>query len=163
MTHTEKRDKLNSTALIEQYEPRLKSLMPLAIKAYGLRSTDSPAHVASREYTGLVKEYYEAGGSLVALAKELGITYASLRRRVVMFDMPSRSDRTHSKTEPQDFELALERIKAARAAGTGEYHRQLLTEYENGVSLGKLASALGLSSSNPLYYGVQRARQRSKA
>lgn len=151
-----------SEELVDKYRPDLEKLRPLAVKAYGSRTTDSPAHTASREYTRLLEEYHNAGGSLVVMARELNVTYAGLRRRVLMANAPIRSERTHSKTEAPDFELALERVRAAKSAGSEEYHRQLLTEYENGVSLGKLATALGLSSSNPLYYGVQRAKMQTK-
>lgn len=149
-----------SEALLQNYAPKLEKLLPLAHKAYGLRSTESPAHVASREYTALLKEYYDNGGSLVAMAKELDVAYAGLRRRVFMVDAPTRPTRSHSRIEPADFEKAVARVKEAKEFGPERYHQQLLAEYEAGVSLGKLAQALGLSSSNPLYYGVQRARQR---
>lgn len=145
---------------LEDYAPKLKKLLPLAHKAYGLRTTDSPAHVASREYTNLLKEFYDAGGSLVAMAKELGVTYAGLRRRVFMIDAPMRESRTHSRVEPVDFEAAVKRVKLAKEISAEKYHEQLLAEYEAGVSLGKMAQALGLSSSNPLYYGMHRANQR---
>lgn len=152
-----------SEQLIEDYKSQLESLLPLARKAYGSRQTDSPAHTASQKYTALLKEYYDAGGSLIAMAKELGVAYAGLRRRVIMINSPVRSERTHSQVAPQDFDLAVERVKQAKLTGSEKYHRQLLSEYESGVSLGKLASALGLSSANPLYYGVERARQRQAA
>jgi hypothetical protein len=77
-----------------------------------------------------------------------------------MIDAPMRDSRTHSKIDPVDFEKAVERVKQAKKTGAEKYHEQLLAEYSSGVSLGKLAQALGLSSSNPLYYGVQRARRR---
>ena len=156
----QRKEKTVSEAMLQSYAPKLEKLLPLAQKAYGLRTTDSPAHVASREYTNLLKEYYDNGGSLVAMAKELDVAYAGLRRRVFMIDAPTRSTRTHSKIEPADFDKSVERVKEAKASGSERYHQQLLTEYDSGVSLGKMAQALGLSSSNPLYYGVQRARQR---
>lgn len=149
-----------SEAMLESYAPKLEKLLPLAQKAYGLRTTDSPAHVASREYTNLLKEYYDNGGSLVAMAKELDVAYAGLRRRVFMIDAPMRESRSHSKIDQADFEKAVERVKQAKKTSPEKYHEQLLAEYTAGVSLGKLAQALGLSSSNPLYYGVQRARRR---
>ena len=89
-----------SEAMLQDYAPKLEKLLPLAQKAYGLRTTDSPAHVASREYTNLLKEYYDNGGSLVAMAKELDVAYAGLRRRVFMIDAPMRDARTHSRIEP---------------------------------------------------------------
>jgi transposase-like protein len=147
-------------AMLQDYAPKLEKLLPLAQKAYGLRTTDSPAHVASREYTNLLKEYYDNGGSLVAMAKELDVAYAGLRRRVFMIDAPMRDERTHSRIEPADFDKAVDRVKQAKKVSAEKYHEQLLAEYSSGVSLGKLAQALGISSSNPLYYGVQRARRR---
>jgi len=150
-----------SDMLVQKYTERLAKLLPLARKAYGARTTESPAHEASREYTELLIEYSKEGGSLVRLAKELGVTYASLRRRVSMAASPMRDSRTHSKLEPSEFQAAVKRVQEARKLGTVDYHNQLATEYDRGVSLGKLASALGMTGSYPLYYGVNRSRQRN--
>jgi hypothetical protein len=144
--------------LLSEYADRIKPLLPLAKRAFGARTHDTPAHRASHEYTQLLVEYHEKGGSLLSLAKELGVAYAGLRRRIVTADAPVPEYRGHSKTSPEELADAIERVKKARAAGTDTYHQQLLVEYEAGVSLGKLAVGLGLSGSNPLYYGVHRAR-----
>lgn len=144
--------------LLSEYADKIRPLLPLAKKAYGSRTHDTPAHRASQEYTRLLVEYHGQGGSLLSLAKELDVAYAGLRRRIVTADAPVPEYRGHSKTSPEDLADAIERVKDARAAGTDAYHRQLLAEYEAGVSLGKLATGLGLSGSNPLYYGVHRAR-----
>lgn len=152
-----------SDALLEKYKAKLEPLVPLATKAYGSRSNDTPAHRASRKYTELLVEYYEQGGSLVAMANELGVVYAGLRRRVTTADAPVREAKPRSRFEPEQLDAAVERIKAAKAKGTEEYHAQLAKEYDKGVSLAKVATALGLSSSNPLYYGVQRAHSRRGA
>jgi transposase-like protein len=149
-----------SNTLIEEYSNRLEKLMPLAKKAYGSRSNTSPAHDASRQYTNLLKEYYGKGGSLVAMASELGVAYAGLRRRVVTSEMPSLPPRKRSRLTPEETEQAILRIKDAKSKSTEDYHTQLAAEYDNGISLAKVASGLGLSSSQPLYYGVQRSRSR---
>lgn len=145
-------------ALLEKYKAKLEPLVPLAKTAYGSRSNDTPAHRASRKYTQLLVEYYEQGGSLVAMANELGVVYAGLRRRVTTADLPVRDARSRSRFEPEQLDAAVERIKAAKAKGTDEYHTQLAKEYDKGVSLAKVATALGLSSSNPLYYAVNVKR-----
>ncbi len=144
--------------LLADYADQLRPLMTLAKRAYGSRANVSPAHQASQEYTRLLVEYHSKGGSLLALAKELDVAYAGLRRRVVTAGVPVAPNRAHSAATPDEIAEAVERVQLARRTGTDSYHRQLLTEYESGISLGKLAAGLGLSGSNPLYYGVQKAR-----
>jgi AraC-like DNA-binding protein len=145
--------------LVEHYAPLLKELLPLARKAYGSRSTVSPQHDASREYTRLLVEYYNKGGSLIAIAQVVGVTYAGVRRRVTTSDITPSSKRNRSRATETDVALAVERIKQAKLHGVDEYHEALRREYEdNGISLTKIAKAMGLSSSNPLYYGVARTK-----
>jgi hypothetical protein len=55
---------------------------------------------------------------------------------------------------------AVARILAARSVGVDAYHDQLTIEYRAGISLAGIARELGLYSSAPLYYGVQRSLQR---
>lgn len=148
--------------LLGEYAEIIRPLLPLAKKAYGARTHETPAHVASREYTRLLIEFHGKGGSLLALSKELGVAYAGLRRRVVTADAPVAPNRGHSRATPEQTAEAVTRVREAKSKGVTEYHRQLLKEYESGVSLGKLADALGLSGANPLYYGVHRARTLSK-
>ena len=145
--------------LVEQYAPRLRELLPLARKAYGSRSTVSLQHDASREYTSLLVEYYSKGGSLIAIAEAVGVTYAGVRRRVTTAGLIPSSKRLRSKATEQDVSDAVARIKFAKNQSITEYHEALRREYEdNGVSLTKIAKALGLSSANPLYYGVARTK-----
>lgn len=146
--------------LFTEYREKLEKLLPLAKKAYGARTHDTAEHRASREYTRILKEYYEKGGSLVKMAQELEVAYAGLRRRVVTFDLPSTPTRSRSRLSPEQTEEALSRVVEAKNTSTEAYHAQLAREYDHGVSLAKLAKGLGLSSSQPLYYGVQRARIR---
>ena len=150
-----------SETLVTEYSSKLQELLPLAKTAYGSRSNTSPAHIASREYTRLLKEYYENGGSLVQMAEELGVAYAGLRRRVLAADIPVMPTKSRSRISAEETEQAVDRIKQAKKKSTEEYHEQLALEYDNGVSLAKVASGLGLSSSQPLYWGVSRARTRS--
>ena len=145
--------------LLEEYSAKILPILPLAKKAYGARDTKSPQHDASRSYTDLLVEYYGKGGSLLSMATKLGVTYAGVRRRVVMSEIPVTPNRTRSKATPQELESAVERIKAAKLIGTDQYHEALRREYEdNGISLTKIAKAMGLSSANPLYYGVARTK-----
>lgn len=151
--------------LIEQYQPRLAELLPLARKAYGSRDTKSAQHDASREYTQLLVEFYAKGGSLLGMAKALGVTYAGVRRRVITDEIQPSSKRIRSKATPEDVQKAVERINLARNSGSvQEYHEALRHEYEdNRVSLTKIAKAMGLSSANPLYYGVAKSKIRNEA
>jgi hypothetical protein len=73
-----------------------------------------------------------------------------------------RRPRKRSTTSEEDLSASVERVRAAKAIGSTEYHDQLVVEYENGISLDNLAKALGVSSGAPLYYGVQRSLQRRK-
>jgi len=148
-------------ALLEKYKAKLEPLVPLAKTAYGSRSNDTPAHRASRKYTELLVEYYDQGGSLVAMANELGVVYAGLRRRVRTADAPIREARSRSRWQPEELDAAIERIKAAKAESVEAYHSQIAKEYDKGVSLAKVAKGLGLSGSNPLYYAVNSVRERS--
>lgn len=145
--------------LLDEYAPQLAALLPLARKAYGSRNTKSPQHDASREYTRLLVEFYSKGGSLLQLAKELGVTYAGIRRRVMTDQVPPAEKNKRSSATPEDVMFAVAKIKDAKALGTEEYHREIVTQYEvNGISLAKIAKGLGLSSANPLYYAISRSR-----
>jgi transposase len=145
--------------LVAEYAPRLIELLPLARKAYGSRNTKSPQHDASREYTRLLVDYYNKGGSLIAIAQAVGVTYAGVRRRVTTVNIEPATKRVRSKATPEQLAEAVERIKIAKDKTVEEYHEALRHEYEdNGISLTKIAKGLGLSSSNPLYYGVARTK-----
>lgn len=158
MTNT-KGYQMKNKALVAEYAPLLIELLPLARQAYGSRNTKSTQHDASREYTRLLVEYYERGGSLISIAKAVGVTYAGVRRRVTTVDVPASTKRIRSKATPEQVIEAVERIKIAKEQSVEDYHESLRHEYEdNGISLTKIAKALGLSSSNPLYYGVARTK-----
>ena len=145
------------------YAEKLKPTVESAKKACGSRTQDTPNHAISREYTAHLREYYEQGGNLVALAKELGVAYSGIRRRVFLSAViiTSGSGRKHSTSTQQEIDDAVARVKRAKAAGTRQYHAQLATEYlQNGVSLGKIAQGLGIKNASPLYYAVQRHQKR---
>lgn len=146
--------------LVDDYASKLKELLPLARRAYGSRSTVSPQHDASREYTRLLVEYYKAGGSLISISKALGVTYAGVRRRVTTSEITPSTKRNRSKATPEEVAEAAKRILEVKNNGSvEEYHEALRHEYEdNGISLTKIAKAMGLSSANPLYYGVSRTK-----
>lgn len=148
--------------VFDSYASRLKELLPLARRAYGSRSVQSVQHDASREYTRLLVEYYRAGGSLIRLAGVLGVTYAGLRRRVLTSGLDTPKKRNYSKASPEQIVEAFNRIMRVKEFGTVEaYHEALRHEYEdNGISLTKIAKLMGLSSANPLYYGVARTKLR---
>lgn len=153
------RYEMRNNQLVEEYAPRLIELLPLARQAYGSRNTVSPQHDASREYTRLLVEYYNKGGSLIAIAQAVGVTYAGVRRRVTTVEIAPSSKRSRSKATPEQIAEAVERIKLAKEKSVEDYHEALRHEYEdNGISLTKIAKGLGLSSANPLYYGVARTK-----
>lgn len=149
-----------STELVAEYKTRIEPLLPMAKKAYGSRDQDTPNHRASREYTRLLTEFHQRGGSLPTLAKELDVAYAGLRRRVVMQNISVSKMRPKVRAKSEEISDAVVRVRAAKAENVDKYHDQLAKEYSAGVSLSVLARSLGLSSAAPLYYGVQRSIQR---
>lgn len=144
---------------LAQYVKLIKPHLELAKRAYGSRNTKSPQHDASREYTRLLAEFYAEGGSLLKISKELGVTYAGMRRRIITSTTPPRDSRVRSKATAEEVEAAAVRVLKAKEVGVAEYHEALRHEYEdNDISLNKIAKAIGLSSSSPLHYGVSRAK-----
>ena len=137
----------------------MKPLVSLAKKAYGPKNQSTPAHQASQEYTRLLKEFHDNGGSLLDLSQELGVAYSGLRRRVFTADLPTLHETrpaAMSKRQPEEIAAAIERVRTAKIQGTLKYHAQLAEEYANGFSLGAIAKGLGITNAGPLYYGVQR-------
>jgi hypothetical protein len=147
--------------LLEQYRALIEPILPLAKKAFGSRSQNTPAHDASREYTILLIEYHSKGVSLPALAKSLNVAYPGMRRRVVMDSISLAEIKPQKKAKKSELPSAIQRVKDAREIGAGAYHNQLAEEYKNGFSLQDIAKGLGLSSAAPLYYGAQRALKKS--
>jgi hypothetical protein len=144
--------------MTKEYADQLAALLPLARVAYGSRSTKSPQHDASREYTRVLLEFYSKGGSLLKMASILNVTYAGMRRRIIT-DQVAPHSKVHSKATPDQVLEAVANIKNAKLEGVDEYHEAIRREYEdNKVSLAKIAKGLGLSSANPLYYAVSRAK-----
>ena len=139
-----------------KYAKKLEPLLELAKKAYGLRGQNTPAHRASAKYTELVKEYYSKGGSLVALASELGVAYSGLRRRVFSSAVSPTIRMPRSRATEEITQKALSAVIKAKDRSTEAYHAELHKAYHSGVSLAHIAKGLGLSSSAPLYYAIQR-------
>lgn len=153
-----------SKELVEEYAQKIEPILPLAKKAYGRRDQEKPTHKASKEYTRLLVEFQDRGGSLPMLAKRLDVAYAGVRRRAVMSNISASTykPKDRVKTKEQDISGAMRRVVVAKERDPDEYHDQLAEEYQNGISLSNLAKALGLSSAAPLYYGVQRSFQRKE-
>lgn len=149
--------------LVEDYARRIEPHLEMAKKAYGARKTDSPEHTASREYTKLLVEYYEKGGSLLQLGRRIKVSYPGIRRRVLTSTVDVSNIRPQKRTPSisQDIEGAANRVLTAKSTDVDAYHLQLKKEYESGISLALLAKRIGLSSAAPLYYGVQRSMQKS--
>jgi hypothetical protein len=150
---------LRNEELVKEYAEKLKPLMPMAHKAYGAKNQKTPAHLASQEYTRLLKEFHSLDGSLLDLSQELGVAYSGVRRRVFTSDLEtlgSTRPRSAGKRLPEEVEASIERVRVAKSLGTIKYHAQLADEYMNGFSLGAIAKGLGITNAAPLYYGVQR-------
>lgn len=145
--------------LVEEYAAQIKPLLPLAKKAYGSRDTISPQHDASREYTRLLVEFVEKEGSLLKLAEALGVTYAGMRRRVTTAPLKPSSKRSRQKFSDDEYKAAVTAIKWVKNHySTERYHEQLKAEYDRGLSMARIAKEMGLSSANPLYYGINRIK-----
>ena len=154
-----KKDK-NYEEITEKYAAKIIPHLDLAKRAYGLRGQATPAHTASTKYTELVKEYYAKGGSLVALADKLGVAYSGLRRRVFTSAIPPVARKNRSRATEETVVKAMSSILKAREASTEDYHKELHKAYHAGISLATVSKELGLSSSAPLYYAVQRHAMR---
>lgn len=147
-------------ARLERYAQRIEPLLPLAKKAYGSRDTKSPQHDASREYTRLLKEFYNGGqGSLLDMARRLGVQYAGIRRRITTADVTPSSHRPRRKFPDDVYEAAVKQILDAKSEGVREYHLMLYNQHQAGLSMSKIAKLMGLSSANPLYYGINRIKK----
>jgi hypothetical protein len=153
-----------TTALLEEYTQKITPILPAAKKANGSRKKATPEHDASREYTKLLVEYYNRGGSLPQLATALGVAYSGIRRRVVMNDVSIDSLKSPLKIAytAEDIQDAAQRVKQAKSEGQIQYHDQLALEFSNGIPLAPLSKAIGLTGAAPLYYGVQRSIQRNR-
>lgn len=150
--------------LLEEYSNKILPILNAAKRANGSRKKATPEHEASRQYTELLVEFREKGGSLPKLAEVLGVAYSGIRRRVVMSSVSVEQIKPKHKmsVSEEDIHYAVQRVKQAKLEGLSEYHDQLAEEYKNGIPLAVLARKLGLSGAAPLYYGVQRSIQRSR-
>lgn len=146
--------------LLDEYEAKILPVLELAKKAYGSRSTASPQHDASRQYTQYLVEYYSKGGSILKLASRIDVTYAGIRRRITTSEIPAKPKGKRSRATKETMMLAAIDIATAKASGdTEKYHEAIYDAYEiQGISLAKIAKALGLSSANPLYYAVSKIK-----
>jgi len=149
--------------ITQRYAEKIIPILDLAKRAYGLRGQNTAAHVASGKYTELVKEYYANGGSLVSLASELQVSYSGLRRRVFSSNVPPVVRKKRSRATEDAVSEAIDRVRSARDTSTEVYHEELHRVYHEGFSLAVIAKGLSISSSAPLYYGVQRHEIRVKA
>jgi hypothetical protein len=155
---------MSTIELTEEYKTKIEPILPAAKRANGSRKKATPEHEASRQYTKLLVEFHDKGGSLPRLADALGVAYSGVRRRVVMSNVSVENLKPLHKTvqTKEDLADAVQRVKQARSEGMREYHDQLAVEYMNGIPLAVLARLLGLSGAAPLYYGVQRSIQRNR-
>lgn len=153
---------MKNTALVEEYAEKIAPLVPLAQKAYGAKSQNTPAHQASREYTRLLVEFVDKKGSLTLLARRLEVSYAGIRRRVITANLPPMTNKEKRSVDQETIDAAVQRVSEAKKISTRRYHAQLAKEYyETGVSLSAIAKGLGAANTGPLYYGVQRHVQRT--
>jgi hypothetical protein len=106
--------------------------------------------------------FQKAGGSPYALAKELGVTYPGLNRRLTTAGLASTHKPTRPKFDSSVYEAAAKRVRKAQAKSPRAFHAQLYVEYvENELSLDKLGREyLSLSGAASLYYGVNREKLR---
>jgi hypothetical protein len=150
--------KAKKTELLNEFLPKLQPLVEEATKAFGSRATESHAHDISRMYTELLVEFDAKGGSLLQMATALGTSYPALRRRVMTSAVAPLARSKKSKATQDDYAEAVLYIKEAKTHGTTVYHHAIKNLYDRGISLNKLAKAMGLGSAYPLYYGLNKVR-----
>lgn len=148
--------------LLEKYTELCEPLLEQAKRAYGRKDQDTPAHVASREYTRLLCEFNSQGGNLADLSRALDVSYSGVRRRVFTADVPSvrRTRHPRGHISVQMVTDAADRVRSAREHSTSEYHRQLHAEFAAGIPMNMLARQLGISNAAPLYYGINSHEKR---
>jgi transposase-like protein len=154
---------MTNDELLAKYVPLIEPLLPLAKKAYGSRDLDTPQHRASRTYTELLCEFYEEGGSLLDLGERLGVTYAGMRRRIITASVKPERGRARPKFSDQEYANITAAILEDKTKGTDEYHNALYFAYQDGYSMARIAQEMGLSSANPLYYGVNKIKAEKQA
>lgn len=147
--------------LLTTYFSAIAAHKYLATQAFGSRATESAEHDASREYTRLLTEYAKKGGSLLKMAEALGVTYPSLRRRVMTSVIEPLPRSKRSKATTEQYAEAVKQIEIAKTYGVEEYHDTIYSLYKSGIALNRLATELGLKSAYPLYYGLNKARMRA--
>ena len=150
--------------LVEEYTNKIQPILEDAKKANGSRKKATPQHEASRQYTELLIEFKNKGGSLPKLAEALGVAYSGIRRRVIMSTVSVEQIKPKHRmaVTEEDLHYAVQRVQQAKLEGMMEYHDQLAEEYKNGIPVAVLAKKLGLSGAAPLYYGIQRSIQRKR-
>lgn len=148
--------------LLTTYFSDIAACKYMATQAFGSRATDSAEHDASREYTRLLAEYADKGGSLLKMAEALGVTYPSLRRRVMTSVIEPLPRSKRSTATAAQYEKAVQQIEIAKTYGVEEYHDTIRSLYEGGIALNRLATELGLKSAYPLYYGLNKSRIRNQ-
>lgn len=149
--------------LVAEYAAKIIPLLPLAKRAFGSRDLDTPQHEASREYTRLLVEFYEKKGSLLDLQKATGATYAGMRRRITTAELPVSERSTKPKPSEAEHITAVKTIISAKHGVSVEaYHETLRRYHEANYSMSIISKYMGLSSANPLYYGINRAKLRKE-
>jgi hypothetical protein len=148
-----------NTRLVEEYAEQIRPLLPLAAKAVGAQSPDSPARMASDKVNTLIREYMdEKGGNMTHLSHELvgDITLAGLRRRLraargktlgTFSTSPKRGT-----SDPERVKAAADQIRQARALGSKPYRDAVRSVYSDNVSLSAVADELDQS-----YYSLWSA------
>jgi hypothetical protein len=155
-------NKTQKVELFDEYSSKISMLRPLAEKAVGSRATSSVIHDISAGYTSLLVEYADKGGSIPMMAKELGVTYAALRRRITTASLAPLPRAGRSKATPAQYAQAAIYVREQKANGTEAYHDSIKQVYYRGVGLITLATYMGLKSAYPLYYGLNKARMRAE-
>jgi transposase-like protein len=151
---------MTHSPLVDEYAEKIRPLLPLAQRAYGAKTQRTPAHEASREYTRLIQEFHEQGGSLIALSRECGVAYSGMRRRLATANAPVTKQPPRRRFSEEEITESVARVASAKSMGSEQYHAQLWSEYKSGVSLNAIAKSLGIHNASPLYYGVQRHAMR---
>lgn len=154
-----------TTPLASDIAEKIKPLVPTARRAYGFEGTGSDKRESSDQINKLIYEFYEHGGRMPDLAKELDgyMSLSAIRRRIRIARAQQNSDGNVSwsnsgpgqrgNRDPEAIAQAAVKITDARQIGGRTYGDAVRQAYDEGLSLKAIADKIGIS-----YYSLWSAK-----
>lgn len=155
----------DTTTLASAIADKIKPLVPTARRAYGFEGSDSDKRESSDQINQLIYEFYEQGGRMPDLAKELDghMSLSAIRRRIRIARAQRNSEGNVSwsdhgpgqrgNRDPEAIAQAAVKITDARHIGGRTYGDAVREAYDNGLSLKAIADKIGIS-----YYSLWSAK-----